>query len=121
MRMKGMDDPVVGTSAETLVIFTQYFSGAASPYYMNFAPGEIAYRLGSVPPWHRVRQFLTGVPYRKSIMASGSTWSWKFLMVPCALRFIPALNPRATGIILTQFRIGPELKKTFPDFGSGHF
>ncbi len=40
MRMKGMDDPVAGTTAETLVIFTQYFSGAASPYYMNFAPGR---------------------------------------------------------------------------------
>lgn len=40
MRIKGMDDPVGGTSAESLVFFTQYYSGAASPYYLVYAPGR---------------------------------------------------------------------------------
>ena len=40
MRVRGIDDPVVGTSAESIVNFTQYFSGAASPYYLVYAPGR---------------------------------------------------------------------------------
>ncbi|NQU28438.1 MAG: Ig-like domain-containing protein, partial [Candidatus Marinimicrobia bacterium] len=40
MRIKGMDDPVAGTTAESLVNFTQYFSGAASPYYLVYSPGR---------------------------------------------------------------------------------
>ena len=40
MRIKGMDDPVVGTTAESLVNFTQYFAGAASPYYLVYSPGR---------------------------------------------------------------------------------
>ncbi|MBT4034946.1 MAG: hypothetical protein HOB84_14305 [Candidatus Marinimicrobia bacterium] len=40
MRIKGMDDPVASTTAESLVIFTQYYSGAASPYYLVYGPGR---------------------------------------------------------------------------------
>ena len=40
MRVKGIDDPVAGTSAESIVNFTQYFGGAASPYYLVYAPGR---------------------------------------------------------------------------------
>ncbi len=40
LRIKGMDDPVASTSAESLVMFTQYYAGAASPYYLVFAPGR---------------------------------------------------------------------------------
>ena len=40
MRIKGIDDPVASTTAESLVIFTQYYSGAASPYYLVYGPGR---------------------------------------------------------------------------------
>ena len=40
MRIKGMDDPVGNTTAESLVNFTQYFAGAASPYYLVYSPGR---------------------------------------------------------------------------------
>ena len=40
MRIKGMDDPVAGTTAESLVNFTQYFAGTASPYYLVYSPGR---------------------------------------------------------------------------------
>lgn len=40
MRIKGMDDPVTATTAESLVNFTQYFAGAASPYYLVYSPGR---------------------------------------------------------------------------------
>jgi len=40
MRIKGMDDPVASTTAESLVIFTQYYSGSASPYYLVYGPGR---------------------------------------------------------------------------------
>lgn len=40
MRIKGMDDPVASTTAESLVLFTQYYSGAASPYYLVYGPGR---------------------------------------------------------------------------------
>jgi len=40
MRINGIDDPVASTTAESLVIFTQYYSGAASPYYLVYGPGR---------------------------------------------------------------------------------
>ena len=38
--MKGMDDPILNTSAESLVIFTQYYEAGDNPYYLVFAPGR---------------------------------------------------------------------------------
>lgn len=40
MRFKVPDDPAPYTTSEVFVVFTQYFSGGASPYYMNYAVGR---------------------------------------------------------------------------------
>lgn len=40
MRFKVPDDPAPYTTAEVFVVFTQYFAGGASPYYMNYAVGR---------------------------------------------------------------------------------
>ncbi len=39
-QMKGMDDPALNTSAESLVIFTEYYEASDNPHYLVFAPGR---------------------------------------------------------------------------------
>ncbi len=50
-RMKGMDDPALNTSAESLVIFTQYYEAGDNPYYLVFAPGRnrVSAWIGATP------------------------------------------------------------------------
>lgn len=49
--MKGMDDPALNTSAESLVIFTQYYEAGDNPYYLVFAPGRnrVSAWIGATP------------------------------------------------------------------------
>ncbi len=39
-RIKGMDDPALGATSESLVIFTEYYESSDNPHYLVFAPGR---------------------------------------------------------------------------------
>ncbi len=49
--MKGMDDPALNTTAESLVMFTQYYESGDNPYYLVFAPGRnrVSAWIGATP------------------------------------------------------------------------